>query len=309
MIQTIWATCKDAGGSRGIVPVVQVLRQLGYQVPLFVEGQTADFVLSHGEKDFTVQVSAEQIMVDHHLPDLLVTDMASTGLSLGQNLIPLLRGKSPVVALQDYWGGCLNTNWSDLQYRPDFICVNDKVGARIVRDAWTEFPESHIGVQGYPALDRYHNYDTKGIAAEIRLALAIPPDMPIVLYAGQWHQSGAMLYQLVAALNTLGRPVCLIPRMHPVMKEQSPEEIPKWEKATSNFSNGQIHTDTSSHDISLLIAAADIVVSMFSTVLVEAAVLRKPNISMLYPVIQTIFAGQYRSFNERGATSGIRLLG
>jgi CDP-glycerol glycerophosphotransferase (TagB/SpsB family) len=210
--------------------------------------------------------------------------MCSAG-GVGRDLVPLLRGKATIIALQDFWGARLWTDWADQKFRPDFICVNDLVGKSIILDAWPGFGGEQVVITGYPALDVYAGFDQEVAVAKVRSILSLPDNKPIILFGGQLQQSGEALSELVAALNEIGRNVCLIPRVHPRMKDNAPEEVPKWKEALLSFRKGHVIEDSSACDPQLLIAASDIVVSMFSSMLVEAAVLRKPNISLLYPEV------------------------
>lgn len=279
---TIWAFCKDPGGTAGLLPVVERLRKQ-YRVLLIASGKAVE-LLREADQDFVAYESVEQVLVDNPLPEALLTSMCSKG-NMGRNLVSLLRGHCPTVVLQDHWVGSLWTSWAGSKYQPDFICVNDEIGAKMVLNAWPWFDRRWIIVIGYPALDKYSNYDVETAAATVRAKLNIAEQTPLVFYAGQVKRAGQVLLELVEALNTIGQDVYLIARPHPRMKDEVPEELPLWQKALNNFRAGEVILDSSSCDISSLVAASTVTTSMYSTVLVEAAALRKQNISMLYPEV------------------------
>lgn len=277
----VWAVCKDPGGMAGVLPVVKKLREMGQEVLFIANGKSAE--LLQGKAEFVVYDKIESLLAENPPPKVLITSMCSGG-GVGRDLVPLLRGKTKVIALQDFWGARLWTDWADPKFRPDYICVNDVVGKRIVPDAWPDFGDDQIIITGYPAQDVYAGFDLKAASAKARSLLDLP-DKPIILFGGQLKKSGEALAELVTVLNEIGKDVCLIPRGHPRMKDNAPEEMPKWEQALLSFRSGTLIADSSACDPQSLIAASDIVVSMYSTMLVEAAVLRKQNISLLYPEV------------------------
>lgn len=277
----IWAVCKDPGGTAGVMPVVEVLRSMGLEVLLIANGKSVE-MLQKGGETFIAGESAEQIICEYGYPEILITSMCSKG-GVGRDLAVILKGKCPVIALQDYWGARLWTDWVGLECRPDLICVNDEVGARIVSDAWHGFSADRIKITGYPALDRFVGYDIAAGAARARKKLNICEQMPVVFFGGQTRRTGDVLTEVINALNELGKPTYLVPRRHPRMADNAPEQIVIWESALNYFNRGIVIADSSPCDIQELIAVADVIVSAFSTVLVEASVLRKPNISVLYP--------------------------
>ncbi len=242
-------------------------------------------ILTKTSEDFIAYHSLEKILVAYPLPDLFVTSMDSSGSSLGRDFVPALKNKCPIIALQDSWGASITTTWADKKFRPDFICVNDEIGAKIVLKAWPDFNTEKIIITGYPALDKYFDFDIKTVTENVKKKLNLTEQKPIIFYAGEVKNTGAILSELIAALNEIGKNVYFIPRQHPRMKDDGPEELPIWKKALTRFRAGTLISDSSACDTPSIIAASDVVLSMFSIVLVEAATLRKQNISILYPEV------------------------
>ncbi len=272
--------CKDTGGTAGIVPVVKAIRSHGAQVELFANGKAVEILAGSGE--VFVQAQSVETLLAMDYPKTLVTSMCSQG-GVGRDLILYLRKSTQVVALQDYWAGYLYDAWRAPDYRPDYIIVNDGIGARLVEEAWPGFPSENIRATGFPALDKYAGYDVAAEASKVRLQLGIPPQGRIVLYGGQWQGSGSVLAEIVRALNELGdNSVYLIPRAHPAMGNNAPDELPIWQEAIKCFSGG-ILVDGSGFSTQQLLAASDVILSMYSTILVESATIRKQTISVLYP--------------------------
>lgn len=290
----IWAVSKDPGGTANLLPVVKFLRQKGVEVLYFATGKAIE-ILTRAKQDFFPCHSPTEILGKYLLPRVLVTGMCSHG-TLGRDIALSMRlNKVPTVALQDFWGARLWTDWAESCYWPDFICVNDEVGAKIVQQAWPQYPVESIKVFGYPALDRYAGYNVQADSAWARLVLGLVEPKPIVFYAGQVKKSGEILGEVVEVLNELKEDVYFIPRAHPRMKDDAPEEVEKWNQALANFRGGTLVADSSVCDTQSLIAASTVVLSVFVTALVEAAVFRKKNISILYPEV-----GMKRFYEESG---------
>ena len=283
---TIWAACKNPGGTAGLLPVVKELR--GHHRVRLIPSGIAVELLKKADQSFVAYESAEQVLADNPLPRALLTSIctkSNAGSNMGRNLVPLLRGCCPIVVLQDFWGAGLLEDWADSKYQPDFICVNDEIDVKTVLKAWPQFTKERIIITGYPALDKYFNYDVRATVAKVRSSLNITKQNPIILYAGRMKRDGEAFLEFVEALNTVGQDVYLISRPHPRMKDDAPEELPLWQKALDSFQSGDLITDSSSCDTSSLVASSAVIVSMFSTVLLEATALRKQNISMLYPEV------------------------
>lgn len=276
----MWAICKDPGGMNGILPVVRELRLRGHAVLLVVAGKAQELITSEDESIKANTVEELRSLVGEESPSLILTSMCSGG-GLGRDLTVLYRGHVPIVALQDYWGARLLTDWYDV--RPDTICVNDHVGVELVKRAWPDFPLSSIISTGFPAMDKYSKlYRTQVLSQgqELRERLGVPPGQPVVLVTGQVKFTGELVGSVVTSLNSLALPVSLVVSLHPRM---SPEESAKSQEALGQFSNGQLLALPTGTPFEVMVVMADIVVSMFSTVLVEAFCLRKKAISVLYP--------------------------
>ncbi|MFC1678231.1 CDP-glycerol glycerophosphotransferase family protein [Patescibacteria group bacterium] len=278
---TIWAFSCDPGGTAGMLPVVRELKKKKEKVLYFAYGKARE-ILSNEQENFLGFNSANDIIsmfADHHWPSAFVTSMCSKD-QIARDLIKLFTEVCPSVALQDYWGARLASTWKDT--RPDHICVNDAVGKEIVETAWPDFYHENIQVLGYPALDQYVDFDIEEIKMDVKKDLQLK-EKPIVLFGGQGSSTGKVFKELIETLNGIGEEVYLLPRAHPRMKEDYPQEISEWEGALDLFKAGEIIETSEYKSIQPLIAASTVVVSMYSTVLVEASTLRISNISMLYP--------------------------
>ena len=279
-MSVIWNVCKDPGGTNGVLAVADELAKMGHKSLLIPNGKALELLPKMDKEFFTL----EQTLAIEPEPDALVTSMCSEG-GMGRNLVPLMGlAGIPVIALQDFWGARLWTEWADKKFRPDHICVNDEIGANIVLKAWPDFDRSMIEITGFPAMDKYAGFDVKSTSSRVRSALGLTSDKPIIFYAGQIEREGELINEVVMALNEINADIYFVPRSHPRMKNNAPTEVPKWEQALASFTGGTL-VDSSACDTPSVTAAADLIISGFSTVNVEAANLGKDNISVLYPEI------------------------
>jgi hypothetical protein len=146
--------------------------------------------------------------------------------------------------------------------------------------------ETKVHMTGFPRLDAYASLDIRKESMEVRQLLGLD-DRPIVLFAGQATPTGAMLDELVEVLNNIGgEDLYLFPRPHPRTRANYPSEMRPWQRALARFRGLLIVDWFRVCTLPQLVAAAahcGAVVSMYSTVLLEAAAARGSAIAMLYP--------------------------
>lgn len=282
-MRSVLAVMKDHGGMQAVMPVVAILRRLGVQITLVTNGKATNLLSNQGEEVMTYQTAEEALKQLDPFPDILLTSMCSEG-GIGRDLVPLLRKYHPsirVVALQDSWGTRLWTDWALPKYRPDFICVNDQIGTELVKRAWPDFNTEHIKVLGYAMFDQYAHIDRISACKSARKKLDLDHNQRVILYCGQTVASGQTLYELIQTLSSLEYQYRLMPRQHPRMATDAPSiEAELWHKAEDEARYPLLRTTCTPMEA---IAASDLVIGMFSTMLVEAACLRKPTVSIMYP--------------------------
>ena len=274
---------KDQGGTNGVLPVSKALKDFGYDVRLIADGKAIS-LLADARENYEVLRSPQEVLRRYPAPQAMITSICSEG-GVGRDLVPLIRGKCPTVAFHDYWGTRLLTGWRDLKYRPDFFVVNDELDAEIVSGAWPDYPKERLVISGYPMFDQYAvKYDQEIILAEVSSKLGIEArSKPIVLFpCGICSGASRLLSEVVGSLNELQQDVFFIPRVHPKMKQNAPEEVELWSQALRKFKGGTLIADSSACDTQSLIKTAAVVLSDFSTTLLEAILARKPNISIWY---------------------------
>jgi len=278
--KTAWLVCKDPGGTAGILPVARCLRVMGVSVLVVATGKAKDLVTDDDEPLVRCDSVDELLSQTDGLPDAIVTSMCSQG-GVGRELTLQYQGQIPIVAVQDFWGARLLTDW--LTARPDIICVNDRVGVELVLKAWPDFASKGIRISGFPALDKYSSpalrNDLSDQARQLREQVGVPDDQPMVLVTGQLQSVGELFEAVVESLELAAVPTNLMASTHPRMTK---EEADRCRQALEGFRGQQVSLPPGV-PFEVAISAADLVVAMYSTTLLEAVCLGVPAISALFP--------------------------
>lgn len=302
--ESILISLKDVGGVNNVLPIAQELEKRGHQVQLIANttGVAVEFLEKH-KRNFLPVEKVEEVLSVAPNPKLLITSMCNNHL-VGKNLVEILKNKCPVVAVQDYWGVRLTDEWSEIKYRPDYIVVNDQLGADLVKKAWPEFKLSRIWQTGFPMFDAYSGItrdDEIRAREEILTKLNAEARVKIVFFpCGAIDGAGEFLSEVLSAFHDFLitrkfiHPLKFIPRCHPKLKRESvaANEMEIWNRAISSFETKHqdiLVTDETiiRSDMQKLLLAADLVISDYSTSLLEAGLVGgklngKPNISACY---------------------------
>ena len=296
---------KDDGGTNNILPICrELIIKRGRQIKIFTNGRASER-LKGGGLEFMSVNTTEEILANCNNPALLITSMCTKG-GVGRDLVPILHGTCPVVAVQDYWGCQLVDSWRDSKFRPDYITVNDQLGADLILKAWPEFDPGHICKTGFPASDWFASINLekeKASRREIRTKLNTNSEATLIFFpCGIITGASQMLAEILMALEGLIKTVwrfpnglLFIPRVHPKLKMLAPEEFEPWNNLLIEFDKtlpGIMVFDESvtRADINTLLVASDVVVSDYSTSLFQAGLIGsrvggKVNISVMYPEV------------------------
>lgn len=284
----ICAVVKDPGGTNNLLPTLDELAK-GPNPPsvlLVANGKAVEQLRGTG-RDFITAETVEDVFAQVGLPPrVLLTSMCSGG-GVGRDLAARLRGHSTVIAVQDFWGQRLQTDWAAPACRPDRILVNDKVGKRIVLKMWEGYAPEHVDITGFANLDQYASADVNAEAAVALARLGLPQGTRLVLFAGQGIGSAATLAEVAGMLGKMEHDLCLVPRPHPRTKENFASDMVLWQRALAGY-HGRVVMDwfdqvTTRQLVAACAANRGVVISMFSTTLIEAAAMRAPAISVMYP--------------------------
>lgn len=286
----IWAVVKDPGGTNATVRVVNELRALGKEVKLFSNGKAAEILTERG-MEHTANPSAvsilEAVFSEGKRPELILTSMCSQG-GLGKYLVPLAwHHDIATVAVQDFWGARLKTDYCDSQFWPDRIIVPDEVGRRLVLESWDDYGEENVCVSGWVAFDSLATFDCAAAGEKVRKRFGLVKPWPIVGFFGHPDGNAETAHEVVRALNENADPVYFFPRWHPRASTDDAADHERTKTEVLAFSSGErIETNSiSSKELTTddIVGASKVVVSIFSTTLVQAAHLGKEVVSVLYP--------------------------
>ncbi len=290
---------KDTGGAKGAIPVGAALITLGHNVHLFASGKAREMSLV---KNFDGPVhmidAAEDITrfsrEQHWSPDAVVTSMDSEG-GPGRDLMNYMFPSKTLkrFALQDFWGQRMRDPkaWAWSTARPHYLFVNDSIGVEASASAWPDFPRENIRALGYPALDRFKDLVSNEAKDRAQRKLnRITNDaksLPLVVWSGQLRQSGEILKLVAKAINQLGTvpKFKFLARKHPDFEAKAQDQHGHWNEALAMIAHENCITDfpTESEELTmdLLNQTAAIVMSVYSTALVERAALRGPAIAFI----------------------------
>lgn len=285
MCYDVWAVVKDPGDTGGILPVVDELRRDGRSVLLIASGKAIELLTESG-REHIIAHSATDVLGSYQPPRILLTGIMSVSGGIGRDLVPLLHGQSHIVGVQEIWGTSFLVSWTEPKHRPDYIVTNDEVGRKIICAVWPDFEPARVWTTGFAALDKYASMQIETEGARARNLLGLASDPPIVLFSGQGFETAHTLREIVAVLNELAVDCYFIPRPHPRMKNNYASETKPWQQALADLHGRLIVDWFGSCTMPQLIAACavrGVVVSMYSTTLMEAAGLRIPTIAVLYP--------------------------
>lgn len=263
--------------------VTHELRKSGEEVLSLAQADSsAERVLGEADELFQSVASVEEIIefIGTLRPRTVLTSWCT---EIGRAAVPVLNERGVLTALvEDSWwhGGVLDQ--LSLVERPRLVCVGTEYDRNRALVAWFGCPDHRVQVTGWPAFDRYARLNASAIARDGRKELGLYGDWPIIfLGVDNLSGSGQMVVDFVECLNEIGQPVYLVPGFHPAFDRRVPEERPVTEEALGRFKSGVL-VGRGTVETTKLVATADIVTAMFSTVLTEAAVLRKQAIAILY---------------------------
>lgn len=277
---------KDPGGTNGLLPVVEELIKREVKVLLVANGKSIQMIPKDTPDYIPWTEKDDKARLLNFKPKILLSSMCSSYGGIGQELVADFQNTTTVtIVVEDYWGGSTKL-WSEDRFQPNFFCVNDRIGKSIAFNTWPKINDEDIKITGWPAFDKYYNFDVKEEACKFRNSLGLDQDKPLIFLAGGGESTGHLLEEVTVVLNKINRDAYLIARPHPRTKENFSEIIPQWNSAMAKL-NGVLPIFDFFGEITSpapLLAASQVVISAFGTLLVEAAALHQSGlISVFYP--------------------------
>ncbi len=287
---------RDIGGTRGLRRVVKEMRQRGEDVFFLPQaGAMAEKVLTEAGEPFQGVASVEEVieLIGALRPRAVLMSWCT---EVGRAALPFLSKQGvPTVLVEDTWwhGGVLDALPDD--GRPGLVCVGTEHDRARVLEAWPGYSPEQIEVTGWPGFDEYASYNVAQTTEDVRAALGLESDWPLVLLSIDNEPGVAeMVAVFIEALNTLGRPVYLVPSWHPAFDKDVPEEGFGVKAALERFEAGRIVAQ-GKIPTAKIVVAADVFVATFSSLLTVKAALRGSAVAFLDP-----YTGQQQMEAEMG---------
>ena len=283
---------KDIGGANAVIPVALKAIEGGnnYGI-LYCDGVSYDRFKDSYPSISTV-CDPEKVF-NWLKPEAVITSTCTPNENL---IIPIkfvemahLLG-IPVVAVQDFWMSGMSVKWN---IRPDKICVQDDLAKRLLLSYWEGYGEDDIVVTGQPAFDHLSGVDCHKARTRLASKLGLTEQWPIIHLSGGFKGTAEAVEWTVKSLNRSRTSVYLLVRYHPIMvRPDAPSEwrdvYEKCKHLPSTLKHGKV-IDSSFLTSSEVNAGADIVIGVYSTLLVEACYLRKNCISIITPEARSYF--------------------
>lgn len=207
-------------------------------------------------------------------------------------LLERYRPKLLVVANDRFWSGQLLVRAARRRQVPS-LCVQDGLAVDIplwwfrtadytaangtfLRDVLVRFgvPADTVFVTGQPRMDAMHDRLTRLDRAAARATLGLPEDTRYVLLALQDDHTGEYVARALDGLARVAG-IRILVRPHHWQNRRVLDEV-----VEAAIRKGAPATLRTGDDIGTLLRAVDVVVSQYSTVLVEAALMGTPGISL-----------------------------
>lgn len=260
-------------------PVVALLREAGHEALVLAEGLSLSRWLEAGEQVLCGKPPEEKVDRNGCRYDVaaesflrtLQPDMVLTGLgapiNLGQSFGLAANALGITLGyVVDIWGAHIRS-----LAVPDFVCTLDLFQKELIESYGPyhgALPAVAVYITGSPAMDRLA---AMRVQEDPLLSFLEHVSRPVVFFAGQDESTTPALEIVVDGLNALKDGYILIPRFHPKFASRL-ELVSEWEAALRR-AEGVVLRMPARFRSEELAAVSDYVVSVYSSVLLEAALL------------------------------------
>ena len=304
----ILATSWHPGGMNAIVPVIKRLNQQGKVNVVTVGHQYSKAILdSHGIGykrigDYglkSVSLESMAALLEQESPNLVLTGTSAQDENnrdvIEQTATLAGRKKGiPTIAVLDFWGSYslrFNDIYSGEHFRflPDKIAIMDQYAERAMLAEG--FDKSRLVITGNPYFDdlegKVRNF-TEQEKSDIRLRIGLNADVLLFYAANAWEKEASKLgYWDLDNINIVNEFIAGLPKeerekygmvvkLHPRVPQEDLERI---KKAIEEDSEKRIVLVSEIHPQNLILST-DLTLTPFSTLGIEAVLMRKPCISM-----------------------------
>lgn len=303
---------EDPGAANFVADLPEHLASHGYDVALFAGANAVDQLaaLKTGFNRLP-EIISPQIFLNHHEPDLLMTGTSENPDAAGLRLIDAAKSLGvPVICAVDSPANPLHRlrgkSKDSLRHAPDWLLVPDRFTEQAFADAG--FDRKKLFVVGHPhfdrvlqalpalrdtgraALRRRHfpgELETRKIVlflSEISDGLA--PEQfrrsPAYTLTGWWNsikRTDIVFEEMLEGIKPFRSDLSVYVRLHP---KNTAGEFEKYRPYFDDYSSGE--------DAMEAVYAADLVIGMSTSLLMEAALLGRPTLSILPRDIEKTWA-------------------
>lgn len=274
--ESILVVSRDPGSANSLIPVLRILSgEPGVGISVVADGRAEDAISNSFEIAEAKPVSSGTDILH---PDVVVMAAAEEkGLETWANAT---YENIPQVVIEDYPGAvhqylraCLDPERPGLRV-PDKICVMDEAAKQLMVASFPNL-ESKIEVTGQPAFDRIASEDIDGISNIARGKLGISPEEKVVAFMSTDEVTKEQVGLICEQLMNSSSDFVFIFRRHPRDNTSYEEYFQMFNQmGIKNIDSRELKTDEVS-------AAADIVMTSWSTAGLEAIYRGKPTIHIV----------------------------
>jgi hypothetical protein len=301
-MKKILAAATHTGGAQAIAPVLHQLMD-SYDISLVRYPLTDnifkkyygldDIMKEYNHRDFSIN-SVEEF-VNELQPDMMILGQAcqdkETRNVLEQNLT--LEGKKkniPTLSVSDFWTGrkkFFSDERTNFKFLPDYVTVIDQRQLDIMVDEG--FPKDILYITGNPYFDslkslsqNFSEQDNQKVRNDLGLQgyLILFASGPIEFYYGSdstdpyylGYTEKTVLIDLMESIQQISDHIDLLVKAHPREDQEELQNLIRF--------YGKKYKVDKLYDTKKAVLASDVVISTFSTVLIEASYMDKPCISI-----------------------------
>lgn len=291
---------RDSGAAAALGPVARALIRAGLVTVSVVGYGQAELVFRYQGlpvlavlDDQTPDVA--RLILEAERPDYLLTGTSMLARRDNAFWLAARESQIPSMAVLDHWHNYWQ-RFSDpagarFAYLPDRVAVMDAVAHQAMCEAGC--PPERLVITGHPYFDDLAAVSLPALASEARRELGLDPAEVVVVFASEpqakyygadarsstflgYTEEDALQMLFAAAREVaagLDRPLAVIVKLHPL---EGPERLIPLVQRTSGVAHRMIKHFPSHR----LIAASDVMAGMTSIILLEAAVLGRPALSI-----------------------------
>jgi len=277
--RNILAISRDPGSATCLFPVITILREnTNDKLSVVTDGRAEDIIRKSfdvEDKEIEGSLGADAVLAE---PDVILAAAAEEkGLETYANAT---FNEVPMVLVEDYPGAthiflraCLDRPGLHL---PAKICVMDATAKQLMISAFPDSPEieSRIEVTGQPAFDRIAQENVEAISKDARDKLGLTSEDKVVAFMSTFV-TRQQIETICAQLKRVSTDFTLAFRKHP-------RDNTSYEEYFQIFKdNGIKYVDSRELKTDQVSAAADIVITTWSTAGLEAIYRGKPTIHLV----------------------------